>query len=203
MLIKYAGLIFPDVFPKKPTRGTKTAHQTSGRPAGALAADRSPRLASVRGGEPFVLELLPADAGLGHQPALHVREHRDTVPELGDGGRALIQRDGACLRRQVDLALLELRQRARHLEEDDLGELLAANLGPDRHLIQRHLPGGDAVLEQHAGSMSTADDVTALADAGEDDVPGRAPEEVAHTRVDPAVGRNGLTRLGHELVVRG
>src|SRR5215471_15818883 len=96
---------------KKPTRGTKTAHQTSA-PRKMRGADRErqsrsgvsgPGRQSAGGGERFVLELLSADAGLGHQPALHVREDRDPVPELGDGGGALIQGGGARLGREVHL----------------------------------------------------------------------------------------------------
>src|SRR5262249_53743051 len=64
----------------------------------------------------------------------------------------------------------ELIERALILEEDDLAETLAADLEPDVHLCHGHIADVDPLPEHAASAVRTADDETALADAGEDGI---------------------------------
>src|SRR5262249_43852989 len=55
-------------------------------------------------------------------------------------------------------------------EEDDLTESLAADLEPDVHLCHGHIADVDPLPKHPAFAVRTADDETALADAGEDGI---------------------------------
>src|SRR5262245_7113252 len=150
-------------------RGASRVPRPNARRIAGLAP---PRAALGRSGLALEVELLPGDRGLVHHAALGDGEDRHALlvaafdvgggaaDALAGGGaagaglrrRAGRDRDRARLGAEFELAFGEVVERALVLEEDDLAEQLAAQLGAHRQLRHRGVADVLAALVDATGA---------------------------------------------------
>src|SRR5262245_41057873 len=141
------------------------------------------------------MEFLAADTRFAHEAALGHGDYRDPALIIGRRRRPRAPGHGARLSGQGERALLEIRERCRGLEENDLRVGLPPELEADGALGEGRRAGRLAPLEEDARPACATQPRPALHDRGEDCVAGRRIEKADDARIDPLEDRDGFERF--------